>query len=79
MSIKPDFTLIGQGARQKPVEIKSGATVARNFFSGPGKWMALAGDMGCDPPLIHGGDTDYFHKGIRVVVWRGIALAASAE
>lgn len=67
--------LIEQGVRLMPVEIKSGTTVARDFFSGLEKWMALAGELGSDPLLIYGGETSYIHKGIRVVGWRDLAKA----
>lgn len=70
--------LVERATRLVPVEIKSGTTVARDFFAGLEKWLALAGDLGADPTLIYGGDTSYLHKGIRVVGWRDITLALSA-
>jgi hypothetical protein len=70
--------LIEQGVRLMPVEIKSGTTVARDFFAGLEKWMALAGELGSDPLLIYGGESSYLHKGVRVVGWRDLAVAASA-
>lgn len=69
--------LIEQGVRLMPVEIKSGTTVARDFFAGLDKWMALAGEMGSDPLLIYGGESSYVHKGVRVVGWHDLAVAAS--
>jgi len=62
--------LIEQGGRIMPVEIKSGKTIARDFFTGLEKWMALAGDMAIDPTLIYGGAENYHHKGIRIMGWR---------
>jgi predicted AAA+ superfamily ATPase len=64
--------LVEQAAQLMPVEIKSGATVAPDFFAGLEKWLALAGDLGVDPLLIYGGGYSYRHKGIRVVGWRDI-------
>ncbi|MCC7202519.1 MAG: DUF4143 domain-containing protein [Nitrospirae bacterium] len=64
--------IIEQGALLIPVEIKSGATVARDFFAGLEKWMALSGDLAVNPMLIYGGDASYLHKGIRVVGWKGL-------
>lgn len=70
--------LVEQGARLMPAEIKSGATVARDFFSGLEKWMALAGDQGCNPVLIHGGDSSYRQKDVQVLGWRDIGQTHGA-
>jgi hypothetical protein len=61
--------LIEQGGRTMPVEIKSGRTVTREFFSGLEKWTTLAGEMAIDPTLIYGGEENYRQKGIRVLSW----------
>lgn len=65
--------LIDEGMKLKPVEIKAGATVARDFFAGLEKWRALAGDRAGDALLVYGGEGDYIHKGIRVVGWQEIS------
>ena len=62
--------LIEREGRILPIEIKAGKTVARDFFAGLEKWMALAGDMAIQPTLVYGGTENYSHKGIRVVGWR---------
>jgi len=62
--------LVEKDTRLMPVEIKSGATVARDFFVGLEKWLALAGDLGIDPLLVYGGGFSYRQKGVRVVAWR---------
>ncbi|MGB5155896.1 ATP-binding protein [Desulfobacterium sp. N47] len=62
--------IIEQGGGITPVEIKSGKTVVRDFFSGLEKWMTLAGDMAIEPTLIYGGEDNYRHKNIRVMGWR---------
>lgn len=64
--------LVEQAARLMPMEIKSGATVARDFFAGLEKWLALAGTLGVDPMLVYGGGSSWQHKGIRVVAWRDL-------
>jgi len=64
--------LVEKDNRLMPVEIKSGATVASDFFSGLEKWRALAGDLGIDPLLIYGGESSYRHKGIQVAGWRDL-------
>jgi len=66
--------LIEQAGRIIPVEIKSGKTVARDFFSALGKWVSLAGELAIDPTLIYGGTENYQHKGIRVRGWRDAKL-----
>ncbi len=62
--------IIEQGPLLMPIEIKSGTTVARDFFTGLEKWMALAGDLAVSPMLIYGGETSYLHKGIKVIGWK---------
>lgn len=62
--------VIEHGQKLMPVEIKSGKTVARDFFSGLEKWMAMAGDLSFNPTLIYGGTDTYRHKGIIVSGWR---------
>ena len=64
--------LVEQGIHLMPVEIKSGATVARDFFTGLEKWLALAGELGAGPLLVHGGEASYRHKGVRILGWRDI-------
>ncbi|MBI5632995.1 MAG: ATP-binding protein [Nitrospirae bacterium] len=61
--------VIELGQSLMPVEIKSGKTVARDFFSGLEKWGAMAGDLSVSPTLIYGGAETYQHKGIRVTSW----------
>lgn len=51
---------------------KSGASVARDFFTGLETWLALAGDLGVDPLLVYGGRSSYQQKGVRVVGWRDL-------
>lgn len=62
--------LVERGGRIMPIEIKSGKTVATDFFSGLEKWMALVGGKATEPALVYGGEESYTHKGIRVLGWR---------
>lgn len=64
--------VIEHGQKLMPVEIKSGRTVARDFFSGLEKWIAMAGDLSSGPTLIYGGTDTYRHKGISVAGWRDV-------
>jgi len=63
--------IVEHGAKLMPIEIKSGKTVNRDFFSGLERWLSLAGDSAFSPLLIHGGtDALYHHKGIQVRGWQ---------
>lgn len=57
------------GGRLMPVEIKSGKTLNRDFFSGLERWLALAGEQAFSPALVYGGDRNLVRKGIRVFAW----------
>lgn len=65
--------IVEHGPQLMPVEIKSGSTVARDFFAGLEKWLTLSGDLAVSPLLIYGGETSYQHKGIRVVGWKAVS------
>ena len=66
--------IIEQGQKLMPVEIKSGTTIARDFFTGLEKWIAMAGDLSFSPTLIYGGADTYQHKGISVTGWKDARL-----
>jgi hypothetical protein len=57
------------GGRLMPIEIKSGKTLNRDFFSGLEKWLTLAGDQAFSPALVYGGTQNTIHRGIRVFAW----------
>lgn len=63
------------GGRLMPVEIKSGKTLNRDFFSGLERWLALAGEQAFSPALVYGGDRNLVRKGIRVFAWDSAAQA----
>lgn len=62
--------IMEQGQKLMPIEIKSGKTIARDYFSGLEKWIAMAGDLSVSPTLIYGGTDTYRHKGFSVNGWR---------
>lgn len=64
--------LVESGQKVVPIEIKSGKTVASQFFSGLEKWKALVGDLAGQPVLIYGGDESFRHKGVAVRSWRDL-------
>ncbi|WP_024329940.1 ATP-binding protein [Thioalkalivibrio sp. ALR17-21] len=55
-----------------PVEIKSGQTLNRDFFTGLERWTALAGDMARSPTLIYGGEGEHQRKDVRVLGWERV-------
>lgn len=65
--------LIEKGGHLIPVEVKSGQTVNRDFFSGLERWLALAGGIAIDPALIFGGNGEQMRKGVRVLGWERLA------
>ena len=65
--------LIESGGGLIPIEIKSGQTLNRDFFTGLERWNALAGSMARNPTLIYGGDEVQERRGIRVLGWRQVS------
>lgn len=61
--------LIDKGQTLQPIEIKSGATLNKDYFKSLHKWMDLAGDAGQNPMLIYGGDMSVIRSGVRVYPW----------
>ena len=61
--------LIDQGERQIPVEIKSGQTIASDFFDDIHYWRNLAGQPEGVAGLIYGGDASYKRRGVSVLPW----------
>ncbi|MFQ5424270.1 MAG: ATP-binding protein [Phycisphaerae bacterium] len=61
--------LIDEGERQIPVEIKSGQTIASDFFDGIHYWRHLAGRPNSAAGLVHGGDASYKRRGVSVLPW----------
>ena len=61
--------IVDTSAGPHPVEIKSGETVAGDFFKGLSHWRSLAG-----PPtsatLVYGGGASYVRSGVDVRAWR---------
>ena len=67
--------IIEQGDLLLPVEMKSGATINRDFFSGLTKWHALAKERSSEPVLMYGGSDSFTHQDVRVLGWRDAAQA----
>lgn len=57
------------GSQMLPIEIKSGQTLNRDFFTGLERWQTLAGERAATPALIYGGSGGLVHRGINVYGW----------
>jgi hypothetical protein len=53
-----------------PIEIKSGQTLASDFFEGLRRWALLSGDTASAPWLVYGGDTALRRGATEVIPWR---------
>ncbi|MGH8648239.1 MAG: ATP-binding protein [Burkholderiales bacterium] len=53
----------------KPVEIKSGKTLADESFAGLRRWLKVAGKRSAAPVLVYGGEESFERSGIAVRSW----------
>jgi predicted AAA+ superfamily ATPase len=61
--------VVDQGSERVAVEIKSGETVAADFFAGLEFWRALVGDPEAPAALVTGGDRSSRRRGVQVYSW----------
>jgi uncharacterized protein len=61
--------LIDQGATQISIEVKSGQTIASDFFADLDYWGQLAGRQAGGAALVYGGDASYKRRGVSVLSW----------
>jgi uncharacterized protein len=66
--------IIEQGNSLIPLEVKSGQTIIRDFFTGLTKWISLAGASAATPYLVYGGDEDQVRSGVQVVSWNNLPV-----
>jgi len=64
--------LLDQGNLLLPIEVKSGQTVAQDFFVGLERWQTLAGEAAGRAWLVFGGDQRQGRSLAEVVPWREI-------
>jgi hypothetical protein len=55
-----------------PIEIKSGMTIASDWFDGLAKWRRLAGERAARPVLVYGGDARQSREIAEVLPWSDI-------
>jgi len=61
--------VIEEAGEAVALEVKSGATVASDFFSGLRYWRGLVGDPLAPAALVYGGDRSFRREGITVYRW----------
>jgi uncharacterized protein len=59
------------------VEIKSGQTIATDFFAALKKWLAIAGEADASAWLVYGGNKKFINNNISVVPWNKISELAT--
>jgi hypothetical protein len=69
--------LIEQGAALTPVEIKSGRTVASDFFKGIDDWRRISGQAETAAWLVYGGEREQSRARVHVLPWRRIGELAA--
>lgn len=57
------------GSKRVAVEIKSGETIAADFFAGLDFWRTLVKDPEAPAALVTGGDRSYRRRGVQVYSW----------
>ncbi len=62
--------IVDCGGKLMPIEIKSGQTLNRDFFTGLERFMELAGSHAISPTLVYGGTEAMRRKRVRVLSWR---------
>lgn len=62
--------IIEQGGQIRPIEIKSGHTLASDATTALNRWTALAGNQTLPPTLIYGGSQTMQRKGVSVLPWQ---------
>jgi len=55
-----------------PIEIKSGQTIASDYFTNLKRWQALAGQPDSAAWLIYGGDKELMRENVSIVPWKYI-------
>ena len=56
----------------RPLEIKAGQTLNRDFFSSLNHWLKLAGKRAVSPALIYAGEQEFQRAGVDILNWRHI-------
>ena len=68
--------LLEKGEALWPVEIKSGQTIASDFFASLKKWSELSGREDKPAWLVYGGDRELQNGNVTIVPWRTLPKLA---
>ncbi|MBC2717616.1 MAG: hypothetical protein HF978_20125 [Desulfobacteraceae bacterium] len=63
------IVIIDLGARLIPIEVKSGHTIAKDFFKGLNYWATLSHNLSAPVVLIYAGNRSLHHKSTVVYSW----------
>lgn len=69
--------LVDDGINLKPVEIKSGQTIAPDFLTSLKKWCELSGNPDRPAVLVYGGDKEISNYNVSIIPWRNLASLTS--
>ena len=69
--------LVESADKLLPVEIKSGKTLADDWFTAMKKWTTLAGKTAGPKALVYGGDEAWAREDVEVIPWRNISNLAN--
>lgn len=69
--------LIDRGTELVPVEVKSGQTVNRDFFTGLERWREIAGEAAGRGWVVYGGDRRESRTEVEVVPWERIGTLSA--
>jgi len=70
--------LVERGGDLNPVEVKSGQTIATDFFQALNRWKGLAGKPDMPAWLVYGGGQRFRNGNVEVVPWRELPGLASS-
>ncbi len=62
--------ILERGAERCAIEIKSGQTIARDFFKGLTFWKSLPGESEAPTALVYGGDKSMVRSGTSIYRWQ---------
>jgi len=68
--------ILDRGINLDAVEIKSGATINPDFFSGFERWVKISGGDKGSSTLIYGGTSSMQRKGVSVLAWEDVDFTA---
>lgn len=69
--------LVDDGISLKPIEIKSGQTIAPDFMTSLKKWCELSGTPDRPAVLVYGGDKELSNYNVSIIPWRNLGSLTS--